>query len=73
MTDPMLLSPVEAARVLGIGRSSLYLLMQSGDLASVRIGRSRKIPVAALDEFVHRLRDDASPITWPQREGSTSA
>jgi excisionase family DNA binding protein len=69
----MLLSPVEAAKVLGIGRSSLYLLMQSGDLPSVQIGRSRRIPVAALDEFVHRLRDDAGPMTWPRRDGSASA
>jgi excisionase family DNA binding protein len=73
MTDPMLLSPVEAARVLGIGRSSLYLLMQSGDLASVRIGRSRRIPVTAIDEFVNRLRDDAGPTLWPQRTGRSSA
>jgi excisionase family DNA binding protein len=59
--------------VLGIGRSSLYLLMQSGELASVRIGRSRRIPVAALDELVNRLRDDVDPVRWPQHHGRSSA
>ncbi len=73
MTDPMLHSPVEAGKVLGIGRSSLYLLMQSGELAPIRIGRSRRIPVTALDELVNRLRDDEDPMHWPQRHRRSSA
>ncbi len=33
--DKLLLTPVEAAAVLGIGRSKLYELLQTGQLASV--------------------------------------
>lgn len=73
MTDRLLLSPVEAANLLGIGRSTLYVLMQSGDLASVRIGGSRRIPVAALDELVNRLRGATDPMSWPLRNGNVSA
>ena len=32
--------------------------MASGDLESVRIGRLRRIPAVALDDYVDRLRHD---------------
>ena len=37
MTDPVLLTPREAANALGIGRSKLYELLQTGVLESVHI------------------------------------
>lgn len=54
--DQLLLTPTEAARTLGIGRSTLYELLRSGALASVRIGAARRVPADALTEYVHRLR-----------------
>lgn len=48
----LLLSVREAADVLGIGRSKLYELLASNELAVVRIGRSVRIPVSALEAFV---------------------
>ena len=55
--DKLLLTPVEAAAVLGIGigRSKLYELMRSGDLPSVRIGASRRIPTEGLSAFLMTL------------------
>jgi excisionase family DNA binding protein len=47
-----LLTVVEAARELGISRSKLYELLADGELPSVRIGRTRRVAVAALEEFV---------------------
>ena len=44
--------PAEAARVLGVCRDTIYVLMRSGRLRSVRVGRARLIPVAALDELL---------------------
>jgi excisionase family DNA binding protein len=58
MTEPILLTPAEAARALGIGRSKLYELLQTGVLESVRIGACRRIPVDALSDLVNRLRND---------------
>ncbi|KGM17826.1 hypothetical protein N867_08695 [Actinotalea fermentans ATCC 43279 = JCM 9966 = DSM 3133] len=45
-------SVVEAAAVLGISRSKLYEFIAAGEIHSIRIGRLRKIPVAAIDEFI---------------------
>jgi excisionase family DNA binding protein len=47
-----LLTVVEAARELGISRSKVYELLADGELPSVRIGRTRRIAVTALEEFV---------------------
>jgi excisionase family DNA binding protein len=57
MTEPILLTPTEAARALGIGRSKLYELLQADVLGSVHIGASRRIPADALSDLVNRLRD----------------
>jgi excisionase family DNA binding protein len=56
----LLVSPEDAARVLGVGRTKVYELMRSGALRSVRVGGLRRIPVAALAEFVARLEADAA-------------
>ena len=47
----------EAARALGIGRTRMFELIQTGDVETVLIGRLRRIPVDALDAFVGRLRE----------------
>ena len=52
----LLLKPEEAADVLGIGRSTLYELLAAGVIDSVHIGKARRVPVAALEEYVGRLR-----------------
>ncbi len=44
MTDRLLVSPREAATLLGIGHSKLYLLLQNGELDSLKIGSCRRIP-----------------------------
>jgi excisionase family DNA binding protein len=54
-----LLTVVEAARELGISRSKLYELLADGELPSVRIGRTRRIAVSALEEFVAAHTDRA--------------
>lgn len=51
--ERMLLTVVEAARRLGIGRSSLYRLLDTGQIRSIHVGRSHRIPVDALVEFVN--------------------
>lgn len=60
MTDQLLLRPEEAAKALGLGRSKVFELMASGAIASVRIGRSRRIPRAALTDYVERLASNGA-------------
>jgi excisionase family DNA binding protein len=55
--DKLLLTPTEAAAALGIGRSKVYELLQTGQLRSVRIGTCRRIPADALQTLVAALRD----------------
>jgi excisionase family DNA binding protein len=52
----LLLTPEDAALQLSISRTRVYDLIRRGDLASVRIGRVRRIPVAALQAYVERLQ-----------------
>ncbi|MGZ3304169.1 MAG: helix-turn-helix domain-containing protein, partial [Isosphaeraceae bacterium] len=51
----LLITVPEAAEALAISRSKLYELMASGAIASIRIDGSRRIPFAALEEYVSRL------------------
>jgi excisionase family DNA binding protein len=48
------LTPEEAAEALGISRSQMYLLIARDDVASITIGRLRRVPVTALYEFIAR-------------------
>lgn len=59
--SPLLETPEGAAIRLRLGRTKIYELMATGELESVKVGRLRRIPTAALDEYVQRLRGDQSP------------
>ncbi|MFI5758763.1 helix-turn-helix domain-containing protein [Streptomyces sp. NPDC051569] len=46
---------------LQIGRSAVYDLLRTGQLASITLGRARRIPTHALTDFIHtRLEQDAA-------------
>ena len=49
------LSPDEAAYLIGVSRSRMYELMAAGDIRSVKIGRSRRIPRQALVDYIESL------------------
>ena len=50
-----LLSVEAAATQLSIGRTTMYALLKNGDVASVRIGRLRRVPAEALTTYTARL------------------
>ena len=56
--EKLLYRPVEAAESLGISRARLYQLIATGELGSVKIGVSRRIPAVDMDRYVERLRDE---------------
>ena len=58
--DKLLLTPLEAARALGIGRSTVYELMRAGQLESVHIGACRRVPVEAVHNSLLKLRGAAT-------------
>ena len=55
-----LLRVEEAAQWLGLGRTKAYELVYRGTLPSVTIGRSRRVPVSALEAFVEQLVERGS-------------
>ncbi|MFD8969291.1 helix-turn-helix domain-containing protein [Streptomyces sp. NPDC059568] len=52
--DPTLvaLTVEEAARRLGVGRTTMYALLAAGEIPSIAIGRLRRIPAEALSDYV---------------------
>jgi excisionase family DNA binding protein len=48
----LLLTVPEAGRALAISRSKMYDLLNSGHLPSVHIGRSRRVRVSDIENFV---------------------
>ena len=49
----------EGAKVLGASRSTVYRLMTSGQLVSIKVGRSRRVTRQALERFVKAMDDRA--------------
>ncbi|WP_010316638.1 helix-turn-helix domain-containing protein [Saccharopolyspora spinosa] len=54
--EPRELLTVEAAaRRLSVSRTTMFRLLKSGDVASVRIGHARRVPAEAITAYVKRL------------------
>jgi excisionase family DNA binding protein len=51
-TEPKLLRVTEVGTVLGMTKSRIYELIASGTLPSIRIGRSIRVPRAALYDWI---------------------
>jgi excisionase family DNA binding protein len=52
--EPLAVKPREAWRMLGCGNTYGYQLLNAGQLASYRDGRSRKITVASIRAYIAR-------------------
>jgi excisionase family DNA binding protein len=48
MNTPIAMSPRDAATSIGVSRSTLYRLIDSGQLRTVKIGRRTLIPFSCL-------------------------
>ena len=51
----LVLYPKQVASLLMLGRSKTYDMIASGEIHSVKIGWSRRVPAAFLNEYVKRL------------------
>lgn len=49
---PIVLTPAEAMDVLGIGKNTMYRLLNSGELPAIRIGRNWRIPWNSLESYL---------------------
>jgi excisionase family DNA binding protein len=48
----MLLRVEKAAEMLSLSRAATYQLIRTGDLPSIVIGRSRRVPLAQLEQWI---------------------
>lgn len=56
--ESILLTAVEAAELLHIGRSKVYDLIRNGDLVSVKIGKLRRVPRSAVHDYARKLLEE---------------
>ena len=61
MDEPIFYRPDEVAERLRLSRSKTYAAIQSGEIPSVRIGRSVRVPRAALERWVESRLSAARP------------
>jgi excisionase family DNA binding protein len=67
----LLLRPEEAAEALSVSRTTLYGLLASGEIQSVKVGGLRRIPVEALENYVMHLSGDLEAIpSTPSTDGT---
>ena len=52
---PLLVSATDAARVLAIGRTTLYEIVKSGDLTPIRIRRCVRFSMYEITQYVESL------------------
>jgi excisionase family DNA binding protein len=66
--DVVLLTIPAAMHRLSVCRSTVYELLELGELVSVKLGRSRRITAASVDAFVaRRVADAMAPVVPPHR------
>lgn len=58
--DKLLLRVEDVADLLAIGRTSVYTLIKAGELASVKIGGSRRVPSTAVQHYLDRMLERAA-------------
>ncbi|HEX6797647.1 MAG TPA: helix-turn-helix domain-containing protein [Ktedonobacterales bacterium] len=54
LSQRLLLRPEEVAAILGLGRSTIYELLRSGELSAVHIGRATRIPARDLHHWIEQ-------------------
>lgn len=71
--EPLLLKAAEVAQLLGLGRSKVFAMLGVGELPVVRMGRSVRVPRAALERWIVERTQDASRGQDDRPPFSTSA
>ena len=57
---PILVTVEEMATMLSIGRTVAWELVRKGKVKSVKIGRTRRVPITAIQVYIEQLMDGAA-------------
>lgn len=60
--ERVLLTAEEVAEALNVGRCTVYDLIRTGQLQSLKIGKLRRIPVDAVHEFARRMIAESDDV-----------
>src|SRR5438132_1472740 len=55
---PLLYRVEQVAKLLGLSRATVYELLLKGEIRSLKIGAARRVPAAAVTEFIERRLAD---------------
>jgi excisionase family DNA binding protein len=58
--------PESAMKVIDVGRTTLYQLLRTGEIESIKVGRTRIIPADALRDFMERKRQEQNGEPSPR-------
>ena len=70
--ETLLLKVPEVMARLAVGQTKVYELMSSGELRSVKVGRSRRVPTDELERFIADLDDSRPSLRLPLPRESTA-
>ena len=70
--DALLLTSEEAARLLRVGRTTIYGLIKAGKLRPVHIGRSCRLARAELERYINHLLAPPRPPPARRRRSRTT-
>ncbi|MPZ62185.1 MAG: helix-turn-helix domain-containing protein [Propionibacteriales bacterium] len=54
LSESTFLTVAEVAAAMRVSKMTVYRLVHSGELPAVRVGRSFRVPAAAVDEYLRR-------------------
>ena len=63
MIEPISMRVPEACRYIGIGRSTLYVLIAKREIEIIKLGSSTLVLTESLRSLVERRRHPADPLT----------
>jgi excisionase family DNA binding protein len=66
---PLAVAPLEAARLLSVCVATVYNMMRAGQLDSFHAGKSRRIPMRAIETYIARQLDTAACGRKPRGRG----
>lgn len=68
--EPFLISIDETQKMIGVGRTKVYQLMDDRELESVKIGDRRLITMPSIKKMIERLLEDPAAAPLPADEGA---
>jgi excisionase family DNA binding protein len=64
----MLLTVADAAHYLSLGKTTIYGLVNSGELSAFKVGSDHRIPRQGLDDWIRSQADAAQQGNHPAEE-----